>query len=386
MDKHILTGSYFDTIETIAPNESWLISASAVIAAQSGTGIECGSSDTGNSITVAGTVTGESSAIISLAERTKLSIAATGTVVGAIDFGGTGSSISNAGHMISTDVGILAEGGGIKVSNSGSIKAANTGIFVDEIHGNFVNAKTGVITAGDTALEIHGSQGVNQRFVNNGRISGGELAIEASAANETVVNTGRITGDVDLGSGDDVFDARHGTLNGKVLGGLGADTLITDNARIHLVENLLEGFDQVKSSVSYKLNANIERLELTGTKNINATGKHEIDVLMGNAGNNVMKGLGGPDIINGGKGNDRLIGGAGNDQFTFATGNGKDEIVDFSDGDKVYVHDWKAINTFAQVKGHASNHGADVWITAGHDTLIIDHMHKADLQAADFLF
>jgi Ca2+-binding RTX toxin-like protein len=107
---------------------------------------------------------------------------------------------------------------------------------------------------------------------------------------------------------------------------------------------------------------------------------------MGNVADNVLRGMGSLDTLDGGKGNDRLIGGEGNDTFGFATGYGKDEIVDFTAGDKVYVHNWKAIGDFNDLESRAANHGGDLWITAGHDTLVIDHMHKADLQAGDFMF
>jgi Ca2+-binding RTX toxin-like protein len=92
------------------------------------------------------------------------------------------------------------------------------------------------------------------------------------------------------------------------------------------------------------------------------------------------------DILDGGFGNDILTGGYGKDVFGFATGYGKDEITDFGKGDSIYIANWKAIHDFADVKKHASNHGDDVWITAGHDTLIIDHFAKAVLRAADFQF
>jgi Ca2+-binding RTX toxin-like protein len=386
MSKHTLTGRYFDTIEMIAVNDSWLIDLSAVIAVKDGAAIECDNDLTGNSIRVAGTVTGDQGAIVSGAERTKLSIAASGLVVGVIDFGGSGSSITNAGRIISSDLGIGAEGGNIKLSNSGTIDAATIGVFADALHGAFVNSKTGIISGGEQGVKIYGDQGVNQRIVNAGHIDGGLAAIEADAANDTIINTGKITGDVNLGPGDDVFDTRHGVLKGKVEGGLGADILITDSAKVHLIERTAEGFDRVQSTVSYKLNMNVDRLELIGTKDINATGKQALDSLVGNSGDNIMKGLGGPDIIDGGKGNDRLIGGGGNDTFGFAAGYARDEIVDFLAGDKVYIHNWGAIGDFGELKSHSSDHGADVWITAGHDTLILDHIHKVDLQASDFQF
>ena len=67
----------------------------------------------------------------------------------------------------------------------------------------------------------------------------------------------------------------------------------------------------MQSAVTFNLDASagvrfVERLTLTGTGNISATGNALANILTGNAGNNVL---------NGGLGNDTMIGGAGNDIF-----------------------------------------------------------------------
>jgi hypothetical protein len=92
------------------------------------------------------------------------------------------------------------------------------------------------------------------------------------------------------------------------------------------------------------------------------------------------------DILDGGFGNDKLTGGYGKDVFGFATGYGKDEITDFGKGDSIYVANWKAMHDFGDIKSHATEHGHDLWISAGKDRLIIDHFDKADLSAGDFQF
>lgn len=92
------------------------------------------------------------------------------------------------------------------------------------------------------------------------------------------------------------------------------------------------------------------------------------------------------DVLDGGYGNDRLTGGAGSDTFGFATGYGKDTITDFGKGDDIYVANWKAVDSFNAVKSHAEQHGNDLWIVAGHDTLIIENFQKSELQASDFEF
>jgi Ca2+-binding RTX toxin-like protein len=73
--------------------------------------------------------------------------------------------------------------------------------------------------------------------------------------------------------------------------------------------------DHVLSSVSFTIGPYIEKLTLTGTATINATGNDIANTLTGNSAANTLKGLGGDDLLDGGTGEDRLEGGEGNDTF-----------------------------------------------------------------------
>jgi len=113
------------------------------------------------------------------------------------------------------------------------------------------------------------------------------------------------------------------------------------------------------------------------------TGGH----VSGKGGADTLLGSAKADVLDGGTGDDALTGGAGGDTFVFKTGYGKDTITDFGKGaDRIDLSGWKTITDFGDVKSHSANHGADVWISLGSDTLVIEHMHKPDLQAADFHF
>ncbi|WP_013321018.1 putative Ig domain-containing protein [Gloeothece verrucosa] len=116
------------------------------------------------------------------------------------------------------------------------------------------------------------------------------------------------------GSGNDTLygGAGNDTLNGgtdddSLVGGSGNDVYIVDSINDVITENLNDGVDQVNASVSYTLSANLERLSLTGTSDINGTGNSFNNSIIGNAGNNTLTGAGGNDTVDGGAGNDLIV-------------------------------------------------------------------------------
>jgi len=127
----------------------------------------------------------------------------------------------------------------------------------------------------------------------------------------------------------------------RMAGGGGNDIYYVDNARDTVVELAKAGIDTVRSTVSFKLAANVEHLTLLG-RAANGDGNALANTIYGNASANVLKGNAGNDRLIGGAGNDKLyggaghdvmIGGAGADTFVFDTGLNRltnvDRIVDF---------------------------------------------------------
>ena len=115
-------------------------------------------------------------------------------------------------------------------------------------------------------------------------------------------------------------NSANNTLNGgtgtdSMIGGDGDDIYVVDNIDDAIAENLGEGNDLVQSSVTYTLAANLERLLLTGSSGIKATGNSLDNVLTGNSGANTLTGGAGNDTLDGGLGNDTMLGGTGDDVY-----------------------------------------------------------------------
>src|SRR6185436_8743070 len=104
------------------------------------------------------------------------------------------------------------------------------------------------------------------------------------------------------GAGIDVImgDAGNDTIDGKagidvMLGGKGNDIFVVDNPADSVVEFAGEGNDLVKSSVSFVLDDEIEKLTLTGLAAINGTGNSAANTITGNDAANTLDGGGGLD-------------------------------------------------------------------------------------------
>lgn len=191
---------------------------------------------------------------------------------------------------------------------------------------------------------------VENLILANGIVSGNGNALDNvingnAAANKLSGMDGNDTlvggdGDDQLwgGSGDDVLRGDNGAdyLDGgsgadQMSGGAGNDIYIVDNTADTIIELAGGGTDQVQSSASYTLSADLENLFLTGSADINGTGNALGNYLAGNSGSNTLNGGGGNDTLSGGGGNDTLLGGAGNDAYLVDANSGSD-VVDNTGG------------------------------------------------------
>ena len=121
---------------------------------------------------------------------------------------------------------------------------------------------------------------------------------------DVVINRGSIVGQVELGSGDDHFDGRGGSivnqslsLTGHVEGGQGDDLYLIDDPNIELVELPAQGLDTVGTEVSFTLPDHIEQLSLIGADDINGFGNILDNLITPNIGANFIDGGGGVDTV-----------------------------------------------------------------------------------------
>ena len=138
-----------------------------------------------------------------------------------------------------------------------------------------------------------------------------------------------LTGSADVNA---TGNALNNTLTGNsgvnvLTGKSGDDTYYVQTVGDRAVEAKGEGSDAVFSTFSYSLAGQyIERLTLTGSSDLSATGNGLRNTIIGNSGANVLDG--GADV-------DTLTGGGGADAFAFSTALGASNVDVITDFDPV---------------------------------------------------
>ncbi len=190
----------------------------------------------------------------------------------------------------------------------------------------FAGKDTVTGTAGnDTLIGFGGGEDTINGGAGDDSITGGSVSdnLNGGDGNDTILGGGGTVDTINGGAGNDQMTAGdYSILNG----GTGDDTYILKSSVAHAVEIAGEGTDEIQSSFTQVMGANVENLTLTGTANIAGFGNASNNLMTGNAANNnlsggagndtVMGGLG-ADTVSGGTGADTLNGGAGKDVFLF---------------------------------------------------------------------
>ena len=429
MAVHHISNTRNTTLHADNAGDTWIVDKSGSIVTPS-TGIDAGGSAAGRVIVVKGDVYGLNYGIefgsLDGTGGGEIAIHAGGLVNSddtAILSRGDGQVITNNGTINGME-GIYSRGANASITNNGLLEVSNSGIAIEYGTAKIINTGTiiaegaiwaptyndggaskvvvtnsGTVTGSKVAIElvsdgkheIHNTGTVNGDIffgdgkdllenTGSGKLQNGE--IDLGDGNDHVINTGRILDKLALGDGNDVANLRGSKATGEIYGEFGNDVYLISKASTQVYENVGEGKDTIKSTVSLSLaddfHGEIENLVALGHGNLSLTGNALANRLMGNVGAN---------HLDGGLGNDLLIGGKGADVFIFATGSGDDEIKDFHHGiDKIDLSDWAGFDSFHDVKTHLSVSGDDVVISDMTDTLTLHNVSKTDLHANDFIF
>jgi Ca2+-binding RTX toxin-like protein len=179
------------------------------------------------------------------------------------------------------------------------------GLGTDTMVGGLGNDTYVIDVAGDVLTELAG-QGTDtvESAVTHTLGTQFENLLLTGIAN--INGTGNAGGNVLTGNdGNNILNGLGGS--DTMAGGLGNDTYDVDNVSDSVSEDLGEGTDRIRSTVTYTLPDNVEHLDLQGAANVNGTGNALVNQITGNSGNNILDGGLGIDLLFGGDGNDTYI-------------------------------------------------------------------------------
>lgn len=167
----------------------------------------------------------------------------------------------------------------------------------------------------------------------------GSNTLYLTSANMPVMNYSGTSGDDDLYGGDANDIIRGGAGNDKFRTNAGSDTMYgqsgDDNYWVDVGDVVSEdmegngddgGYDRVSSWASYTLPQYVERLYLMGSA-LNGTGNDLVNVIYGNALNNVIDGKAGIDSMIGGLGNDTYYVDETTETISENSGEGTDSVI-----------------------------------------------------------
>ena len=341
------------TSTEIFSNDMWILNAGVNIAlddtpvdgAMFGTGIE------NSFIQLYGHVFSYYSAIVlfDASNNNSIYLGTTGSIfsaLSAIAMVGDSNNVVNDGSIDSWGAaGVYFEGNSNVLTNRGGITGCTSGVGVSGDGNTIVNYGTiGISTFTPSffddpvAIRISSDTDMHNLVRNYGTITSIVTAIVGGEGDDYIENSGRISGNITLGAGNDQLDNSDGIIHGEidlgegndtyiggtdeyvnqVVGGAGNDIYILQGGLRLILEDVGGGdADALAIDVTATLIQNIEILFLYGSADINGAGNALDNTITGNHGDNRLRGRGGSDTLLGGGGEDVLNGGAGIDTASY---------------------------------------------------------------------
>ena len=198
-----------------------------------------------------------------------------------VDFKASTSLVDAKGQPVETDVFSVSAGAEVDINLSAAWRATSG------------SSNAGKVNIGTTGFSVD--------------LTAIKGAADGGAGSFTVTNNGAATTLTGSNFNDRLVSVT-GTVTDTLAGGGGDDTYVVNSLEDQVVEGAGQGTDTVETDINYSLArlVNIEKLKLTGSTAIFATGNAMANTLVGNAGNNVL---------DGGVGADTMVGALGDDEY-----------------------------------------------------------------------
>lgn len=287
-----------------------------------------------------------------------------------IELTGSNSILTNAGTIEGGYLGVFLVGDGSRFINTGAVVQLGTqpgfgnGVYAQG--NNIVIENLGTISAIQAAgINVATASDQVSTTINRGQIdSAAGIGIRAGNGSDTIINTGRINGSIDLRGGNDSIDLRYGVITGTISGGSGNDRFSIDTSNGSGIERLDGGDGSDTLDLSGGSDAVWIDLNFLGTQVWSTTG----GIATGANANTMLARAVNLENITGSLGSDVLYGNDLVNTFTWSgnvntvadiyVGRGGSDTADFSSAASVWV-DLTALANEVYTSGRTVAFGAE---------------------------